>query len=67
MLVESVEEACHFDGIPKCTDREEDIPMRLSLPLLGVDNANAVSESNLDHCSTDLCCGHLYYTAFMLP
>jgi hypothetical protein len=56
MLMESVEEGCHFDGTPNYTDHEEDIPMHLSLPLLGVDNGNAVSESNLDHRSTELCC-----------
>jgi hypothetical protein len=43
--------------IPNYRDCEKDIPMRLALPLLGVDNGKAVSESNLDHSSTDLCCG----------
>ncbi len=66
MLMESVEEGCHFEGTPNYTDREEDIPMCLSLPLLGVDNGNSVSESNLDHHSTDLCCGHLCYTVSSL-
>jgi hypothetical protein len=64
--MESVEEGCHFDGTPNYTDCEKDIPMRLSLPLLGVDNGNSVSESNLDHHSTDLCCGHLCYTVSSL-
>jgi hypothetical protein len=50
MLMESVEEGCQFDGTPNYTDREEDIPLHLSLPLLGVDNGDAVSESNLDNC-----------------
>jgi hypothetical protein len=58
MLMESVQEGCHFNGTPNYRDCEEDIPMRLALPLLGVDNGKAVSESNLDHSSTDLCCGH---------
>jgi hypothetical protein len=62
MLMESVEEGCHFDRTPNYTDGEEDIPMHLSLPLLGVDNGNSVAESNLDQHSTDLCCGHLCYT-----
>jgi hypothetical protein len=66
MLMESVEEGCHFNGTPNYTDSEEDISMRLSLPSLGVDNGNAVSESNLDHCSTDLCCGHVCYTVSSL-
>jgi len=66
MLMESVEEGCHFEGTPNYTDHEDDIPMRLSLPLLGVDNGNAVSESNLDHSSTDLCCGHLFYTVISI-
>jgi len=58
MLMESVEEGCHFNGTPNYRDCEEDIPMHLALPLLGVDNGKAVSESNLDHSRTDLCCGH---------
>jgi len=66
MLVESVEEGCHFEGTPNYTDREEDIPMHLSLPLLGVDNGNSVSESNLDHRNIDLCCGHLSSTVSSL-
>ncbi len=66
MLMESVEEGCHFHGTPNYRDSEEDISMRLSLPSLGVDNGNAVSESNLDHRSTDLCCGHVCYTVSSL-
>jgi hypothetical protein len=66
MLMESVDEGCHSDGTPNYADHKEDIPLRLSLPLLGVDNGNAVSESNLDHCGTDLCCGCLCYTVSSL-
>jgi hypothetical protein len=58
MLMESVEEGCHFNGTPNYRDCEEDISMCLALPLLGVDSGKAVSESNLDHSSTDLCCEH---------
>jgi hypothetical protein len=54
MLMESVEEGCQHQTI----EAEEDISMHLALPLLGVDTGKAVSESNLEHSSTDLCCGH---------
>jgi hypothetical protein len=38
---------------------EDDIQIYLVLPLLGVDDGNAVSESSGDNCSTDLCSRHL--------
>jgi hypothetical protein len=40
-------------------ETEDDIQMHLALPLLGVDNGNAVSESSGDNSSTDLCSRHL--------
>jgi hypothetical protein len=55
MMMESVEEGCHSDGTPYYRDCEEDIQMYLTLPMLGVDNGNAVSENSLDNSSTDLC------------
>ncbi len=55
MMMESVEEGCHSDGTPYYRDCEEDIEMYVTLPLLGVDNGNAVSESSVDNSSTDLC------------
>jgi hypothetical protein len=55
MMMESAEEGCHFDGTPYYRDREEDIQMYLTLPLLGVDNGNVVSENSI----TDLCRRHL--------
>jgi hypothetical protein len=59
MMMESVEEGCHSDGRPYYTDCEEDIQMYLTLPLLGVDNGNAVSENSVDNSSTALCSRHL--------
>jgi hypothetical protein len=59
MMMESVEEGCHSDGTPYYRDCEEDIEMYVTLPLLGVDNGNAVSESSVDNSSTDLCSRHM--------
>jgi hypothetical protein len=40
---------CHSDGTPYYRDCEEDIQMYVTLPLLGVDNGNAVSENSVDN------------------
>jgi hypothetical protein len=55
MMMESVDEGCHSDGTLYYRDCEEDIKMYLTLPFLGVDNGNAVSENSVDNSSTDLC------------
>jgi hypothetical protein len=47
--VESVDKGCHSDGTSNYRDHKEDIQMHLAVPLLGVDNSNAVSESSVDH------------------
>jgi hypothetical protein len=59
MMMESVEEVCHSDGAPYYRDCEEDNQMYVTLPILGVDNGNAVSENSVDNSSTDLCSRHL--------
>ncbi len=59
MMMESVEEGCHSDGAPYYRDCEEDIQMYVTLPLLGVDNGNAVSENSVDNSSTDLRSRHV--------
>jgi hypothetical protein len=47
--VESVDKGCHSDGTSNYRDHKEDIQMHLALPLLGVDNSNAISESSIYH------------------
>jgi hypothetical protein len=59
MMMESVEEGCHSDGVSYYRDCEEDIQMYVTLPLLGVDSGNAVSENSVDNSSTDLCGRHV--------
>jgi hypothetical protein len=59
MMMESVDKGCHSDGTPYYRDCEEDIQMYLTLPFLGVDNGNAVSENSVDNSSTDLCSRHV--------
>jgi len=59
MMMESVDEGCHSDGAPYYRDCEEDIQMYLKLPLIGVVNGNAVSETSVDNSSTDLSSRHV--------
>ncbi len=49
MLMGSVDKGCHSDGTSNYRDHKEDIQMHLALPLLGVDNSNAISESSIYH------------------
>jgi hypothetical protein len=46
--MESVDKSCHSDGTSNYRDHKGDIQMHLALPLLGVDNSNANSESSID-------------------
>jgi len=59
MMMESVEEDCHSDGTPNHRDCEKDVQMHVTLPLLAVDNGNAVSESSVEISSTELCSRHM--------
>lgn len=59
MMMESVEEVCRSDGTPYYRDCKEDSQMYLTLPMLGVDNDNIVSENSVDNSSTDLCRRHV--------